>query len=156
MGKIKNKVQMIKYILKMNSVWVINIILPIVIGAIIYYLISPEVIFAKQIDDFAGGNFHITDLKMNNQIIRFIRNYFPDMLWGYALVFALFFALGNNAADIWKTFLIAFSFSTAIEILQITPIAKGTFDVWDILVEFLAEVIAVFIINILRLRRKFK
>ena len=78
------------------------------------------------------------------------------MLWGYALVFAIFFVLGNNAADIWKSFIIAFSFSTVMEYLQITPFANGTFDICDIMFEFLAEVVAVFIIKIILMRRKLK
>lgn len=34
-----------------------------------------------------------------------------------------------------------------MEILQLTPFVEGTFDVLDIIVEFLAEVVAVFIIK---------
>lgn len=129
------------------KVLVINIFIPIIVGAIIYYLISPEVIFVKQIDATMNVDFHISGLSTENIIIQFMRNHFLDMLWGYALIFALFFVLGNNTAVIWKTFLIAFSFSAIMEILQITPIVKGTFDVWDIVALFVAEVIAVFIIN---------
>lgn len=76
------------------------------------------------------------------------------MLWAYALVIALFYFIGNNAASLSKIFLIAFSFSVALEILQVTPIAEGTFDLYDITVEFLAEIIAVFIIKILFRRRE--
>lgn len=139
-----------------NKIIVINIILPIILGAVIYYLTSPEVIFVKQIDHFLGNGFHIVGLSTENQVLRFIRNYGLDMLWGYAFVFALFLVVGNNAADLMKSFLIAFLFSTAMEILQLTSFAKGTFDVYDIVVEFLAEIIAVFIINKILLRRKFK
>ncbi|MBQ8280038.1 MAG: hypothetical protein IJZ23_09385 [Roseburia sp.] len=93
---------------------------------------------------------------MNNLMIRFVRNYFMDMLWGYALVFALFLIEGNNAAELKKIFIVAFAFSAIMEILQMTPIAKGTFDVCDIIAEFFAEVIAVFIIKNFLLRRNFK
>ena len=139
-----------------NKIIALNIFSPIVLGAVIYYLISPEVLFVKQIDELLGQSFHFSGFSTDNLLMQFIRNHFLDMLWGYALVFALFFVLGNNAAVLWKTFLIAFSFSTAMEILQITPIAKGTFDMWDIIAEFLAEAVAVFIIKILLTRRKLK
>lgn len=69
------------------------------------------------------------------------------MMWGYALIFALFYLLGNNTAMLVKIFFVAFLFSAAMEILQLTPIARGTFDICDIFVEFLAEIIAVFIIK---------
>ena len=72
------------------------------------------------------------------------------------MVFALFLAIGNNAADLIKTFLIAFLFTTAMEIFQITSIAMGTFDVWDIVAMFSAEIIAVFIIKNLLFRRNSK
>ena len=126
---------------------VLNMIFPIILGAMLYYLLSPEVIFVKWIDDFLGTSFHISGIDTDNMLLGFIRNYFLDILWGYALVFALFLVRGNNTADLMKTFLIAFLFSSTMELLQITPVAKGTFDVWDIFVMFLAEAVAVFIIK---------
>ena len=126
---------------------VIHTLIPIFVGALIYYFSSSEVIFVKQIDKCLGISFHPSVLCKENVIFQFIRNHFLDMLWGYALVFALFFVLGNNAAVIGKTFLIAFSFSAIMEFLQITPRIHGTFDVWDVVVLFLAEIIAVFIIK---------
>ena len=122
-------------------------IFPIILGAMLYYLLSPEVIFVKWIDDFLGTSFHISGIDTDNMLLGFIRNYFLDILWGYALVFALFLVRGNNTADLMKTFLIAFLFSSTMELLQITPVAKGTFDVWDIFDMFLAEAVAVFIIK---------
>jgi hypothetical protein len=133
----------------------INIFLPLLIGAIIYYLISPEVIFVKQIDSFFGSGLHVPNAATGNLIVKIMRNYLLDMMWGYALFFTLFYLLGNNAANLGKTFLIAVPFLVTVEMLQLTPIAKGTFDVCDILVECLAGIIAAFIIKKHFLRRKF-
>ena len=44
--------------------------------------------------------------------------------------------------------MIAFIFSAIMELLQITPVVQGTFDIWDIMVELIAELVAVFIIKI--------
>lgn len=151
LGQVERKISK-----KQNKFIVINIIIPIILGALIYYLISPEVIFVRQIDNCLRTNSHIGNISMNNLMIRFVRNYFMDMLWGYALVFALFLIEGNNAAELKKIFIVAFAFSAIMEILQMTPIAKGTFDVCDIIAEFFAEVIAVFIIKNFLLRRNFK
>lgn len=126
---------------------VINILAPILIGAAIYYVISPNVIFVQQLDSLLNRRIHINTTNFNLSIMRFVRNYLLDMLWGYALVFALFLFTGNNTAEIRKIFIIAVIFSAVMEILQLTSIAKGTFDVFDIIVEFLAEVTAVFIIK---------
>lgn len=126
---------------------VINILAPILIGAAIYYVISPNVIFVQQLDSLLNRRIHINTTNFNLSIMRFVRNYLLDMLWGYALVFALSLFTGNNTAEIRKIFIIAVIFSAVMEILQLTSIAKGTFDVFDIIVEFLAEVTAVFIIK---------
>lgn len=132
---------------KDNVFCIFNILLPIFIGAVIYYHLSPEVIFIKKMDFILGSDIHIHNLVTDNLLVKIVRNYLLDMMWGYALVFALFYILGNNTAKIWKIFLVTFFFSAAMEILQLTPIAKGTFDKCDIFVEFLAEIFAVFIIK---------
>ena len=126
---------------------VFNIIIPIFLGAVIYYVIAPEVIFVKYIDDFMGIGFHIKNLDTANVVIRLIRYYLLDMLWAYSLVFSVFFVLGNNKADLLKSFIVAFTFSTIMEVLQFTPASRGTFDMFDIVFEFLSEVVAVFIIK---------
>lgn len=141
---------------KQNIIIILNIVLPIFLGGILYYLMSPEVIFVKALNDFFEVDFYVLSINKKSIGFRFIRNYFLDMLWGYSLVFALFWTNGNNTADIKKVFLIAFVFSAIIEISQITYAVKGSFDIYDIVVEFFAEVFAVFIINFYIIRRKSK
>jgi hypothetical protein len=125
----------------------LNIMIPIFLGAVIYYLYSPDVLFVRRFDSVIGLEYHEKIWVMDNLIFKFIRNYFLDMLWAYALVIALFFVIGNNAASVLKILFIGFSFTIILEILQITPVAEGTFDFCDIVVEFLAEVVAVLIIK---------
>ena len=135
---------------------ILNALLPILLGAAIYYFIFPEVVFVQKIDSLTGLHFHIQSLMVNNFLIRFLRNYLLDMMWGYALIFTLYFILGNNTAGLWRIFLIAVVFSAVMEILQLTPVAKGTFDICDMLVEFIAEAVAVFIIKKHFIWRSFK
>lgn len=125
---------------------ILNIICPIMVGVFIYYLVSPDVIFVRKIDAVIGGVINIHISSIDNIIFKLIRNYFLDMLWGYALVFALFYIIGNNAVGIGKLLRIAFVFSAAMETIQIAPLVHGTFDIFDIGAEFLAEAIAAFII----------
>ena len=124
-----------------------NAVIPIIIGTIIYYMISPEVIFAQCVDELLGRTIHIGYMWGNSEVIRFIRNYLLDMMWAYALFFALTFVMGNNTVVLKKVFAVAFVFSTIMEFLQLTPIARGTFDFNDIIIECLAEVLAVCIIK---------
>lgn len=135
-----------------NTFLVINILAPLIVGAVIYYIISPEVLFVQRIDAFAGKELHIRGIDYSNIVFRFVRNYGLDMLWGYAYVFALFFVFDSNAAGLMKILLVSFVFAAVMEILQLTSIVEGTFDVIDICVEFLAEVAAVFIIKTYCLR----
>ncbi|MCR5272705.1 MAG: hypothetical protein K6E13_06960 [Lachnospiraceae bacterium] len=86
-------------------------------------------------------------IKMGGVFFSTVRNFVPDFLWGYALVFALSFFIDNNAAGLKKILITALVFSAVMESLQLTVFVGGTFDVLDIAVEFLAEVIAVFIIK---------
>lgn len=130
-----------------NVTLALNCLLALIIGALIYYFFSPEVIFVKKIDEVIGSGLHFELSLHDSWILRFIRFYFLDMLWAYALAFALKLILGNNTANLKRVFWGAFIFSTTMEILQLTPLAVGTFDMWDIICEFVAEVIAVFIIK---------
>lgn len=133
--------------MKKKITLVLNIVCPVIIGAFIYYLVSPDVIFVKKIDAIINGSINIHISPVDNVFLKLFRNYFLDMIWGYALVFALFYIIGNNAVKVGLIFWIAFIFSVALEIIQLTPFAQGTFDVFDIGVEFLAEIVAAFIIK---------
>ena len=133
-------------------IFALNCLLSLLIGALIYYFFSPEVIFVKKIEEITGIELHFELSFHDNCILKFIRFYVLDMLWAYALVFALKLIMGNNTANLKKIFLVAFMFSTTMEIFQLTPLAEGTFDIWDVICEFVAEVIAVFIIKKLQRR----
>ena len=130
----------------------LNCFVSLLIGAFIYYFFSPEVIFVKKIEEIIGNGLHFELSFHDNRILKFIRFYVLDMLWAYALVFALKLIMGNNTANLKRIFLVAFMFSTTMEILQLTPLAEGTFDILDVICEFIAEVIAVFIIKKLQRR----
>lgn len=123
----------------------INISVSMIIGSLIYYLISPEVIFVEKISSMTGWKVNIG---YENNVIKIIRSYVPDILWAYALMFSLVVITGNKTAGIWKMYIVAALFSTIIEMLQLTGMFKGTFDIVDIIVELMAEIIAVFIIKV--------
>ncbi len=121
-----------------------NISLPILAGSLLYYVTSPQVMFVQNIDRLLGVSLHVGT---ENTFVVNLRSYMPDMLWAYALVFSLMLVIGNKTADVWKMFVIAGMFSTIMEVLQVIGCVKGTFDVMDIIVEIIAELMAVFIIK---------
>jgi len=126
---------------------ILNVLIPILLGTTIYYIISPDVIFVQKIDALFGYSFHVENLDINSFLMQFVRNYFLDMMWGYALVYALYLFTDNDTAELMKILIIAFIFSAIMEVLQLSSFVRGTFDIFDIIVEFLAEVSAVFIIK---------
>ncbi len=93
-----------------------------------------------------GWKVHVQIFSTGSGFLRLVRNYLPDMMWGYSLVFALFLIIGNNVASISKVFGMVFLFSAVMEMMQKGSFVPGTFDVFDIAVEFLAEAIAACII----------
>ena len=137
----------------MKKAVLLNVIIPIMLGGVIYYIFTPEVIFVERIDEVLGLNCHI-EISSMNFVWQFVRNYFLDMLWGYALVFALFYIFDNGAAKLVAVFIISFMTSCIIEMLQLFSIARGTFDLWDITWMLFAELVAVFVIKKIILGRK--
>ena len=123
--------------------WIgLHIAVPLIMGAVIYYLISPEVIFIKMFSTHGGIP---TPLKLiqSHVIYRFIRNYFLDMLWAYALMNTLIFLIGKSSSTMKISVSIAVIFTVILEGVQLTSFVSGTFDVWDIMVEIIGELFAV-------------
>ena len=121
-----------------------NILLPLLAGASLYIISSPNVIFLK----YLKLRIVIASELMNSHIWFWpiLRNYMPDMLWGYSLVFAVYMIIDNNAASMRMLFYVLV-FSIALELLQLFPMIPGTFDLLDIFVEGVAEMLAVIIIK---------
>jgi hypothetical protein len=124
-----------------------NIFFPLFIGTAIYFLTSPDVVFVEVINRIWGMYTLLDQSIVNEGIGLFIRYYLMDMFWAYALVFALYVAIGNTAARTEMAIGIAIVFSVAMEVIQLSPIIPGVFDVLDILVEIIAGAFAAYIIK---------
>jgi hypothetical protein len=127
---------------------VANIILPLFLGAAVYFFTSEDVVFVEMVSSFLGKPINNVCADPYSVVTRLVRYYIPDVIWAYALVFALYFSFGNNAARVKIVFVIAVIFSSIMEAIQLFPAIPGTFDLIDILVEAIAEIIAAFIIKI--------
>ena len=129
---------------------IMNIAIPILFGAVMYLMIDPDVMFVKLLNanglSFRFGS-GIVDCPVISQCARF---YLPDMLWGYSLVFAMFFFFEGGKAMLPAVAISAVLFSVIVECAQIIPKVPGSFDFIDIVVEIAAELLAVFIIKIKR------
>lgn len=132
----------------------LNIIIAVFAGALLYYAAAPDVKFVTALDKLLQIKRNVPPELMNNRILAFVINYVPDIMWSYALIFSVLYIFGSEASDIRKAFVVSAIFSVIVEMLQLTPVMKGTFDVFDILAELSAQIFAVFIMNIMKKRGK--
>ena len=124
----------------------LNVIAPVLIGAILYYLFFPEAVFVRLIDNLLGSSYHIP-VNVDNILIKLIRLYLLDFLWAYALMSAVILIFKNDS----RVFVIILIFEIVLELIQLLPSIRGTFDVCDIGIEILASI---FVIKLSR--RRFK
>lgn len=115
----------------------INILLPLLMGAYIYIKINKNSHFGNWICSL----FSISKIEYSEGIWSALRNWGGDFLWAYALFFALYLALNgmNNARK--HSFILSIICSTTMELSQLIQIGflkGGTFDIWDIVVEMSA------------------
>ena len=124
----------------------LNVIAPVLFGAILYYLFFPDAVFVRLIDNLLGSSYHIP-VNVDNILIKLIRFYFLDFLWAYALMSAVILIFKNDS----RVFVIILIFEIVLELIQLLPSIRGTFDVCDIGIEILASIL------IIKLsRRRFK
>ena len=97
---------------------VILSVVSFMIGVVIYWLFNNNV------------------LTKSNLIYTIIRNYVSDGLW----VISFFFIAINFSENITKKYVLIVG--VIFEVMQLTNIANGTFDLLDILVYFIAILIA--------------
>ena len=116
----------------------LNVIAPVLFGAILYYLFFPEAVFVRLIDNLLGSSYHIP-VNVDNILIKLIRFYFLDFLWAYALMSAVILIFKNDS----RVFVIILIFEIVLELIQLLPSIRGTFDVCDIGIEILASILAI-------------
>ena len=128
----------------------LNILIPLVLGGSFYIITSSDALFVHLITSYIGDIK--TTVHFDTKWYLLISNYLADILWGYSLVFAIH--LASDITATYKIFLLAFAFSSLMEAIQMHECVLGTFDFYDIVVEGVAEIIAVIILKKLRRHQK--
>lgn len=124
-----------------------------IIGAFLYYLFCPEVLFVKWIDFICPLNIHIT-LDINHNIFtKLFRYYFFDFLWAFSFTNTIFLLLKNKAIAPGLSCIITVCTGFFLDLLQRFEIVHGTFDFIDILVELFGSLGAVIIIKFIYRRK---
>ncbi|MDD6071000.1 MAG: hypothetical protein PUC12_09360 [Clostridiales bacterium] len=128
---------------KKNLLFVWHIFVPLLIGAVIYIIFTENTYIARWARGVFEENAILSYWNYNDSVMgRFIRNYVCDALWAYALGMALIWYGDNVHQSVLFSSIEAIAFSCASEFLQLAGVWRGTFDIWDILVETTAVVIA--------------
>jgi hypothetical protein len=121
-----------------------NVVLPLLCGAVIYWIFRPDAIVSKWISSVFGScPVRVSSFAFHNSgLLAFCNNHLPDMLWAYS-----FTALTTIILEHEKTILsVSASFTFMTELLQIPGILPGVFDWIDIVLEWTACALAVLIL----------
>ena len=122
--------------------YLLNIVVPLLIGTYIYIRYSPNVIFVGYLNNFVE-----LKAKELNSATLFLRNYFCDFCWSYSLAFFISFIYYENLSLVYSI-LIPTTIGSVIELLQLIGFINGTYDLFDIFVELLATLLCFMILKI--------
>ena len=143
---IRNQIRQRTLILKRKNLFLFfNISFPLSIGLAIYVFCYQNTYINTTIENILG--FSLPYFYFDNAFHRFLTCWVCDILWAYSLTFALFFCFKSFNKSWLITCILSISFSIVIELLQLVDIINGTFDIWDIVMEFSAIIIAVIILK---------
>jgi len=135
---------------KRDSLLAVNIIVPLIIGLLIY--------LTKDERTYLSDNLSV--LRSVLPTISYpdlIRSFACDFLWTYSLFFCLRLSLGDSLKGKYNLTVITVTGIVAIilEILQLLKGVPGTFDPWDIVTELIAIAVAFLITTIIERRFKY-
>ncbi len=134
-----------------RSIIVLCICLPLIFGASIYLILSPDTYLAiwgwKVIG--VSSPFGNIDIQKLPWWLKFVRFYLCDFLWAFALVHSIILIMGEKQFVV--ALFISLCFCLSCELLQLIKSIPGTFDGFDLIVESSACLAA---LSIHLLRRK--
>ena len=123
-----------------------NVVVPLLLGLAVYLRHRPDTHLAVLFGSLASALSRIPK-RGPEGLIRFLRNFVPDMLWAYALTFAAAGVLRPGGRGRWGVLALCLGFSALMECLQLTALVPGTFDPLDLLLEAAAICLAFCIIQ---------
>jgi hypothetical protein len=136
---------------KEGRFWTFNIACPILMGFILYVLFRPDTHISKLVYTYIGIEY--TGIPIFNVFTSFIKNFACDILWAYSLTFTVSLLLGQGKKQFKFSFVVCAFFEILMELLQMTQLIGGTFDILDILFEIMTTAIALLIIIKYRKKR---
>lgn len=126
---------------------IVFVIIPLLLGASIYFLLSPETFVGNWLSIFLKFESitEIRDYLSEYSIVIFIKNYFCDFLWAFSLESAIFIFFIHKFS--YYSIVISIVISFISEIIQKVHIISGTFDIFDIIIELSAILLSYFLLR---------
>lgn len=125
-------------------VFLVNILIPLIIGAVLYRMFNPDtyigVLLGKYCGIYHGTRLH--GIMVNQQAGMLIRNYAADMVWAYAFAFSICFICDQDKRTQFIALIMCAVLEMLIEAGQYFHIISGYFDYMDIAVEVMMNFMA--------------
>ena len=131
---------------KYEFFWWANILIPLLIGAVMYCVLNSEVFFSSVVRFFFGRGEGGSAFWEG--VFSAVCLYGRDFLWAFAIVFAVCYLFKGSFSGLKKAFLIVLGFETVVELLKLTSIIPGAFDVWSLVAVAIGNVLAAAVILI--------
>jgi len=117
-----------------------------VIGGTIYVFFRPTAFVSRPFNNIGFLNRICEEAShLDGWFISFIKYWFCDFLWAYALAFCLLLVFEKTNTKYLLPIILTVLLSVLLELLQGFQIVSGTFDWWDLLSELTAVTFAVII-----------
>ncbi len=118
----------------------IGVIIPMIIGCVLYALLYPDVWFVNILDDLLGIKRNNDNL--NVAIPQIFRFYFFDVLWAFALMNSLLLITSTDNKFHVLPLTCTVLLGALLEMLQLSGCIMGTFDFFDMVAEFVGALLA--------------
>lgn len=111
------------------------VLVPLFLGVFFYCAFCPEVYFVQLIRGSIGIPLRFFTCVSKNSMIKMLRGYLPDFLWGFSFSASIFLIIGNHSHS-WLLSVLGVTFvGLVLEILQLRGVVSGTYALFDIAVE---------------------
>lgn len=133
---------------KEEAFWWADILVPLVLGIVLYVLLNSEHALPYIVRRLFGPD-RITvfgHTLFSTGIFKGLCMYGKDLLWGYALVFALGYWFRDNLSDFRKALVIVGAFEIGMLVWQFATAMGGAFDPGHAIAAFIGNVIGIFVI----------
>ena len=131
-----------RWIVEQKSRIIVGIILPLLLGMMIYIILSPNSYITTSFwrvfrIDNPFGMLKVSNMHWSIKLVRF---YLCDFLWALALFQSMFLILQDENTLI--VFILVLLFCIAFELFQKASVISGSFDYMDIAVEGVAGLLS--------------